>query len=270
MQALPFRSGNRRATLWLTAIEQVLTRGVILVTSVLDLFNPVLIGPEMHFHRCVPPTLIVLASILPELTLAPVDGADPPSGVVFREDFENGADRWEVLDPKTWEIRSREGDQVFEITARKSDYTPPTRSPGHVALIKDLSVGSFDITFRVRSTLDTGNHRDCCVFFGYQDDQHFYYVHLGARPDPHSGQIMIVNEAPRKALTDNQKKTPWDDEWHTVRVSRDLESGKISVFFDDMESPHMEVVDTSFGAGRVGIGSFDDLNAFDDIVVRTR
>jgi hypothetical protein len=142
------------------------------------------------------------------------------------------------------------------------------RSPGHVALVKDLELGNFDITFKVRSTKDTGNHRDCCVFFGFQDPKHFYYVHLGAKPDPHSGQIMIVNDAPRLALTENKALTPWDDQWHTVRLERDVDAGSIKVYFDDMLEPHMEINDKTFGAGRVGIGSFDDLNEFDDVVIR--
>ncbi len=203
------------------------------------------------------------------VAVAVQSNADEPI-VVFEEDFESGIDRWQVLDPGTWKLSDSEssGTKTFEITARKSDYKPPVRSPGHVALIKDLEVGNFDITFRVRSTKDTGNHRDCCVFFGYQDDQHFYYVHLGAKPDPHSGQIMIVNEAPRKAMTENTKLTPWDDQWHTVRVARNVDSGSIKIYFDDLKTPHMEVSDKHFGKGRVGIGSFDDLNEFDDIVVR--
>lgn len=188
--------------------------------------------------------------------------------VLFEENFEKGTDRWEILDPESWQLKKSNSGSAIEITSRGSKYKPAVRSPGHVALIRDLKVGSFDITFKVRSTKDTGNHRDCCVFFGYQDDQHFYYVHLGAKPDPHSGQIMIVKEAPRLALTKNEKLTPWDDQWHTVKVSRNLVDGTIKVYFDDMNKPHMEVVDRNFGAGRVGIGSFDDLNAFDDIVIR--
>lgn len=192
------------------------------------------------------------------------------SNVVFKEDFESGISAWHVLDPKTWKLSEDAGNKFFEITERGSKYKPPVRSPGHVALIKDLELDSFDITFRVRSTKDTGNHRDCCVFFSYIDDQHFYYVHLGAKPDPHSGQIMIVKEAPRLALTKNERNTPWDDKWHKVRVHRDFASGKIAVYFDDMNKPHMEVTNKEFGKGRIGIGSFDDMNAFDDLVVRKR
>ncbi len=214
--------------------------------------------------RQLSPSLLVIFTLSVSLAQA-----DPPT-VVFEEDFESGHARWEILDPATWKIASRDGNKTMEITDRKSAYRPPVRSPGHVALIKDLQLGSFDITFKVRSTKDTGNHRDCCVFFGYQDNQHFYYVHLGAKPDPASGQIMIVNEAPRTPLTKNKRATPWDDGWHTVRVRRDLPSGNIEVYFDDMKTPHMQVTDKTFGKGRLGIGSFDDLNEFDNVVVRKR
>ena len=90
-------------------------------------------------------------------------------------------------------------------------------------------------------------------------------VHLGARPDPHSGQIMIVQNAPRKAITENEKLTPWTNEWHQVKVVRDTAKGTIEVYFDDMKTPHMQAIDKTFGKGGIGIGSFDDMNDFDDI-----
>ncbi len=194
---------------------------------------------------------------------------DAQDKVLFSDDFQRPSKRWEFLDPDTWKMKQHQDNKTIEITDRASAYKPPVRSPGHVALIRDLEVGSFEMNFRVRSTKDTGNHRDCCVFFGYQDDQHFYYAHLGAKPDPHSGQIMIVNEAPRKAITENKRLTPWDDQWHRVKLTRDLSAGTIKVYFDDMENPHLEVTDRTFGKGRVGIGSFDDLNEFDDLVVKS-
>ena len=216
----------------------------------------------------VPPNSMTRIALLLCLTFTPsILQAESPT-VVFEEDFESGLERWEILDPATWKLNDTGSSTTFEITERSSDYKPPVRSPGHVALVKDLELGNFDITFKVRSTKDTGNHRDCCVFFGYQDPKHFYYVHLGAKPDPHSGQIMIVKDAPRLALTKNERLTPWDDQWHTVRLERNVDDGTIKVYFDDMSQPHIEVTDKSFGAGQIGIGSFDDLNEFDDIVVR--
>lgn len=185
--------------------------------------------------------------------------------LVFEETFENGHDRWETTDPESWELIGRVGTQVFGLNKRISDYTPRVRSPHNIALIRDLIVDDFVLTFRVRSTMDTGNHRDCCVFFGHQDPEHFYYVHLGAKPDPASGQIMIVNAEPRRPLTENTQPVAWDEKWHTVKLARTASTGLIEVYFDDMEHPLMSVADKTFGAGRIGLGSFDDMNSFDDV-----
>lgn len=221
-------------------------------------------------HSCIlawSATALWLASLFGEPESAP---EGPPLPLVFSEDFEKGHERWEVTDAASWTHREVEGNHVFGINRRKSDYHPKVRSPHHIALIKDVELTDFELTFRVRSTKDTGGHRDCCVFFNYQDASRFYYVHLGARPDPHSGQIMIVQDAPRKALTENEKATPWTNDWHHVKVLRDSKAGTIKVFFDDMDTPHMEVVDKTFGKGRIGLGSFDDMNDFDDVQLHGR
>ena len=85
--------------------------------------------------------------------------------LVFSEDFDAGHDRWELTDDKAWTLREVEGDNVFGLNKRTSDYTPKIRSPHNIALVKDLELSDFIITFKVKSTNDTGNHRDCCVFF---------------------------------------------------------------------------------------------------------
>ena len=212
------------------------------------------------------PRLLFLIFLLAG-TLAADDLAKQP--VIFTEDFEKGHERWETTDAESWTHRKIDGNHVFGINRRSSKYRPKVRSPHHIALIKDVQVADFVLTFRVKSTKDTGGHRDCCVFFNWQDPQNFYYVHLGARPDPHSGQIMIVKNAPRKALTKNKNNTPWKNEtWHNVKLVRDSKAGTITVYFDDMTKPHMQVTDKTFGKGRVGIGSFDDMNDFDNIKLR--
>ncbi|MEI8211455.1 MAG: hypothetical protein WCI02_04865 [Planctomycetota bacterium] len=185
--------------------------------------------------------------------------------LVFEEDFEHGRERWDTTDDGAWDLWDHEGNHTLSQNKRISDYQPKVRSPHNIALLREPKQGKFVLTFRVRSINDTGNHRDCCVFFGYQDPEHFYYAHLGAKPDPASGQIMIVNGEPRRPLTENKKDVPWDDQWHRVKLVRDSASGLIEIYFDDMKTPHMSVSDKTFGAGRIGIGSFDDQNEFDDI-----
>ena len=122
----------------------------------------------------------------------------------------------------------------------------------------------------MRSTKDTGNHRDCCVFFCYQNPQQFYYVHLGAKPDKHSGQVMIVDQKPRLALTKNENLVAWTDDWHKVKLVRDSKKGLIEIYFDDFEKPLMSVTNNVFGKGRIGIGSFDDMNDFDNVKVYSK
>jgi len=50
-----------------------------------------------------------------------------------------------------------------------------------------------------------------------------------------------------------------------VKVVRDSSLGTIEVYFDDMKKPHLTATDKTFGKGRIGIGSFDDMNDFDDV-----
>lgn len=188
--------------------------------------------------------------------------------LVFEDDFESGHENWEATDETAWTHQKLDDDNhVFGLNRRKSDYKPTHRSPHNVALVKDLELADFVLTFSVRSTKDTGNHRDCCVFFAHQNPDQFYYTHLGAVPDPASGQIMIVNNAPRTPLTKNEKNVPWDDDWHQVKVTRQSATGQIDIYFDDFETPHMTVSDKTFGAGKIGLGSFDDMNDFDNVKV---
>ena len=66
-------------------------------------------------------------------------------------------------------------------------------------------------------------------------------------------------------MTENKKEVAWDDAWHQVKVTRNSDSGQIHIYFDDMDTPHMSVKDTTFAAGGIGLGSFDDMNDFDNI-----
>ena len=131
-------------------------------------------------------------------------------------------------------------------------------------------VGAFELTVRVQETnVNAGPHRDLCIFWGYQDPSHFYYVHLGAKSDPNACQIFIVNDAARTMITvDKATGTPWTDDWHTVKVVHNIEDGSMKVFFDDMDKPLMTARDKTFTWGQVGLGTFDDHGNFDDFELR--
>ncbi|MFH1920017.1 MAG: hypothetical protein ABIP48_09050 [Planctomycetota bacterium] len=185
--------------------------------------------------------------------------------LLFEDDFEKGTDGWQPIDPGIWRVAETDRGTVYK-QFKNSDYRAPHRSPYNISLVKDVLVGDFVLTVKVQSTnKGAGAHRDMCLFFNYQDSAHFYYVHMGQRPDPHSSQIMIVNDAPRVMITKNETPgVPWDDEWHQVKIVRRTADGTIEIYFDDMKKPMMVAQDKTFTWGQVGLGSFDDNGNWDD------
>ncbi|WP_373651607.1 hypothetical protein [Schlesneria sp. DSM 10557] len=189
--------------------------------------------------------------------------------LVFQDDFETGdpASRWEPSDARAWK-RIEQGPNAIWSQFQHIETKTPVRSPFNRSVAKDVVVGSCVLDVRLQSTSEDYPHRSLCLFFGYQDPAHMYYVHLGQQADDHANQIFIVNDQPRKKIsTKTTEGTPWDKEWHHARVTRDVDSGKIEVFFDDMSEPVMTAVDKTFTWGQVGIGSFDDTGNFDDVLV---
>lgn len=189
--------------------------------------------------------------------------------IVFQSNFDGGAlDRWSFSDAQSWKLAELEKGKALEL-ASVGKYQPKVRSPQCYALIKDVSVTDFVLDVRMKSTSKDEPHRDLCLFFGYQDPEHFYYIHLGKRADPHAHSVFLVNDKPRVSIaTQRTDGTPWTDGWHDVRLVRRVRSGDILVYFDDFERPVMRAIDTTFVWGRVGVGSFDNTGLFDDLVLR--
>tara|TARA_R110002111_G_scaffold262882_1_gene342712 strand:- start:11589 stop:12323 length:735 start_codon:yes stop_codon:yes gene_type:complete len=189
--------------------------------------------------------------------------------LLFHENFQSGNSKhWEPTDDKAWKMIQQGDNQVFSLFKKKSNFEPPVRSPYNRALLKNISVSDFIFDVKLQSTIPDYGHRSLCLFFGYQDDSHFYYVHFGKKMDDHANQIFIVNDKPRtKISTKTTPGTNWDDEWHHARVVRDIESGSIKIYFDNMQEPVMTANDKTFLSGRVGIGSFDDTGNFDEILL---
>jgi len=190
--------------------------------------------------------------------------------IVHQDDFENGAKAWLPTEAAKWSVeKQKDGNHAYRLHG-KSKYQPPHRSPHSISLLKDKVVGDFVLTARVQTLQTTRGHRDMCIFFGFQDPAHFYYVHLGEVPDPHSSQVFIVNEAPRTKITETKDVgIPWkDNTWHRVKVVRKVKSGLIEIYFDDMDKPQKVAHDKTFQWGAIGLGSFDDLGLWDDVEIR--
>lgn len=190
---------------------------------------------------------------------------------VHSDDFESGMDRWEPFGGQPSfaivEVIGPAGSMTHALRALgNSTYEPQYRSPPNIAMLKDVTVGDFELTVSVQSTRPTaGPHRDMIVVWGYQNPNQFYYVHLGAVSDPTSGQIFVVDNAARTAITlPGATGTPWTNGWFDVKVTRNVATGAMNVYFGNLATPFMSANDDRFEWGRVGLGTFDDHGNWDN------
>ncbi len=185
--------------------------------------------------------------------------------LVFQSDFAQGAEGWTPTDAKAWKVIEEDGESVYSLSGA-SDYAPPVRSPKNISLLDGLDVSDFVIEADLKQTGKEYGHRDLCIFFGYNDPSHFYYVHIATKSDPHANSIFLVNGAPRVSIAKERTDgTQWGTGYHKVRIVRKVESGLIQVFFDAMDKPIMVAEDKTFTGGKIGFGSFDDTGNFKDI-----
>ncbi|MBD8490300.1 hypothetical protein IFO69_16225 [Echinicola sp. CAU 1574] len=213
-------------------------------------------------------TLFLLA-----LFISPICAQEIPEGytLVYQQDFEtkNALSDFEMTDSKAWLLSKGTKGKSLEIN-KASDYTPRVRSPFNIAMLKTKTLGSFILEVELQQTGKEYGHRDLCLFFGMKDAENFYYTHIASTPDPHAHNIFLVNDEPRVAIGEwindgiNWGKT---DDWHTVRVIRDIQKGTIEVYFDDLKKPIMKATDNHFDYGHVGFGTFDDIGKFDNIKI---
>lgn len=196
---------------------------------------------------------------------------------VYSDDFEKGMDNWEPAGGEpSFEIVEDDGPdgtktQVLRAKGN-SRFQTDYRSPPNIAILKDVYVSDFELDVKVKNTRpDAGAHRDLCIVWGYQDPNHFYYVHFGAvnTPDTNSCRIFVVDNADRKPISLKQPEgTQWSDGWIDVKVKRNAKTGETKVYFNDMDEPLFTAIDDRFKWGRVGLGTFDDHGNFESFTLK--
>lgn len=144
------------------------------------------------------------------------------------------------------------------------------RRPAALAILRSEPLGdlTFDVELRSTAPADLAV-RDVQLVIGYQSPSQFYYVHLSAKTDAVHNGIFLVNNADRRRIDEpNPNAYLTDQAWHRVRLERDVESGRISVFFDDRPEPILQTRDKTLTWGRIGLGSFDETGEFRNVRVK--
>jgi hypothetical protein len=176
---------------------------------------------------------------------------------------------WAPVTPAKWRFP---GDEV--ILAEPGVQRPGPRRPFEYAVLSQgpaFRSVRVDASVRIDTPVEITN-RDVIIVFGHRSDTEFYYAHLSSDNTiyPHNG-IFVVDNADRVRIEDQ-----WtghlgalpaiaDTEWHRVRVVHCARSGEIAVYMDGSKFPLMTAADNTFGSGRVGFGSFDNIGRLRDL-----
>jgi lysophospholipase L1-like esterase len=198
--------------------------------------------------------------------------AEAPAGykVVYEQLFagEAAMSDLQFSDPRAWRLGKDAQAGGYLEQFQQSKYATKVRSPFNIALIASHQFGSFVMDVKVQQTGKEYGHRDLCFFYGFEGRSRYYYTHVATKADPNAHQCFIVDNQPRRPISDSGTAGfNWAQatDWHRVRVVRDIETGRTAVYVNDMDRPVLTAKDKTLGWGHVGVGSFDDTGRFAEL-----
>lgn len=174
--------------------------------------------------------------------------------------------RWRVPIAADWNVtRDSEGQTLQLLVPRPS--TQPRR-PTQYALAETADYIEATVEAEMKQEPEGARQRrtSLMIVYAWRDPDHFNYAHLsvdaGADVEVHNG-IFQVNGGDRVRISSREgPATLAGEDWHKVRLVYDGRTGRVEVWVDGKTSPSMRAVDVTFGAGKLGIGSFFDLGEF--------
>jgi len=173
---------------------------------------------------------------------------------------------WIFPHAEDWVSKTENGHTYMHMLRPRDPGVP--RRPLQFARLKNVNVGSFDLSVKVRR-----EGRSMLIVFNYVDTLHFYYTHVsrdrGTTQPVHNG-IFLVDGGPRRRIAGTQAQPALPDtNWHTIRVVRNVKTGLIQVYSDVQKKPLFSVVDHHFTCGQIGLGSFDETGDFADLKIKS-
>ncbi len=191
----------------------------------------------------------------------------PLRAELLETDFETGFAPWVPLSSGTWQIQDQAGNHVAALTVPGAD-RPPVRRPRAYLFLPGHSWTDCTFTIRARTLESAATiNRDVVLIFGYADDTHYYYAHVSSRADAVHSVIMKVAGTQRATIHLEASSSPaLNGNWQTLRVEHSA-AGLIRVFVDNLSTPRLTANDTTYPAGAVAFGCFDDRALFEDVSI---
>jgi cyanophycinase len=172
--------------------------------------------------------------------------------------------RWTVPVAADWAVDRQHGAEVLRLVQNRGPLPGPRR-PIQFALAEIPD--SLRVTFEA-DVKPLGS--SLLIVFAYHDPSHFDYAHLSidaASKQPVHNGIFHVYGGERVRISSERGPAAFAESrrWYRVRLVYDGGTGRVRVTVDDHPVPALEGVDVSLGAGRVGLGSFDETAEFKNV-----
>src|SRR5205807_2371352 len=142
---------------------------------------------------------------------------------------------------------------------------PGPRRPYQVALADMPAFQRVTVQADLRPT-----KRSLMIVFAYHDAAHFDYAHLStdaaAKQPVHNG-VFHVYGGERVRISSEQGPAAFSavGRWFHVELKYDGSTGEVNVRVDGIAVPSLHAVDVSLGAGKVGLGSFNETGDFRNV-----
>jgi hypothetical protein len=173
---------------------------------------------------------------------------------------------WTVPVASDWKIDRVDGTEVLRLVGHRGPLPGPRR-PIQFALSDSGNYGRLTFDADVKPLGGS-----LLLVFAYRDEAHFDYAHLsvdpGSKQPVHNG-IFHVYGGERVRISSEQGPAAFSTtgRWYHVTLVHDAVNGTVAVTVDGAPVPALDAVDRSLGAGKAGIGSFDETGEFKNVKI---
>jgi hypothetical protein len=173
---------------------------------------------------------------------------------------------WSVPLAADWKVEQVEGAEVLRLVQARGPAEGPRR-PAQFALTNIGDYGTLTVEADVKPL-----GKSLLIAFAYRDEGHFDYAHFstdsGEQVAVHNGIFHVYGgERVRISNPAGAASFPANGRWYKVKLTHEARTGTVSGTVDGKPFPAMRAVDVSLGAGKVGIGSFDETAEFRNVKI---
>jgi hypothetical protein len=179
--------------------------------------------------------------------------------------------KWRVPTASDWKVETIDGIPTLSLLVPKPSTQPRRPSQFAIAETPDYMKVTVEAEMKQEPAAVRNRHNSVMIAYAWKDENHFNYAHMSVdspeKVEHHNG-VFTVNGGDRVRVSPQEGPASLTNEnWHKVKLVYDGTSGKVQVWVDGVTSPSLTAIEKSYGAGKVGIGSFFDMGQFRNVKI---